>query len=257
MSLCILTDTTALIPQPAPHGGKFVFAITRKSEASALLPIDLQEYLDIFTSLEREFNAILVLAGSDAILGGVETAQQAAQSHGGSARIEVLDTQQIGSGLGILTLLAARQAAAGASLLETQAYVRAVIPYLFTILCPDQIMLREEKNSVPGNFEEPPGVLPVYAIEDGLFAPYKKARTQRHLLEIFQEFLEEFEIPQQVCLFHGKNAGLHIRPLRDTILELFPGTQFTDLEFNDSLTNLFGEHTAGLTVLEMPRERGQ
>ncbi len=257
MSLCILTDTTALIPQPAPHTGKFIFAIHRKSEASGLLPIDLQEYQEIFTRLEHEFNAILVLTGSDALFGGVETAQQAARSHGGSARIEVLDTQQLGSGLGILTLLAAHQAAAGRSLLETQDYVRAASPCLFTILCPDQLFPGQEKNSAAGNFEEPPGVLPIYTVEEGQFALYKKVRTQRHLLEIFQEFLEEFETPEQVCLFHGKNTSLHIRALRNTILELFPGIQLTDLELNENLTHLFGEHTAGLTVLELPRERGQ
>ena len=318
MSLCILTDATALSNQAAMNGGKFVFTIKPKTD-----PPNLQDYLQVFTDLEREFNAILVLAGSDAIFSGLEIARLAAQCHGGSARIEVLDTLQIGYGLSILAQLAARKAAAGMGLQETLGYVRAVIPTLFTIICPENLPERagagtyaaglsravpyaqEEKSilkvpisSISGNTGEPADrLLPVYELEEGLLTPYKKARSQRHLLEIFQEFLEEFETPQQVCFFHGKNASLHIRPLRESILALFSGTQFIDLELMESThkfgipksghdvesTNkfgmesthkfssehlaglsraipyaagLFGEHTAGLTVLEMPGERG-
>ena len=256
MSLCILTDTTALILQTAPNGGKFAFPSHHNMDGSDPQPPDLQDYLQIFTDLEHEFKAILVLTGSDAIFAGLETARQAAQSHGGSAKIEVLDTLQIGAGLSMLTQLAARKAATGMGLLEAQAYLRTVIPNLFTIICPDNLPNGPEDNANPDKPADPANTMTVYSLEEGLLSPYKKARTQRHMLEIFQEFLEEFETPQQVCFFHGKNTNLHIRPLRESIQGLFPGTQFTELELNERLTGLFGEHTAGLTVLEMPREHG-
>jgi hypothetical protein len=85
---------------------------------------------------------------------------------------------------------------------------------------------------------------------------YKKVRSQRHLLEILQEFLGEFEKPQHLAYFHGRAAGLHTRPLREETGSLFPGIHFHEIELNPALTLLFGEHTAGLTVLEIPGERG-
>ena len=257
MSLCILTDTTVLFPQTSPHGGRFVRFLNLKADANGLLLPDIQEYLQIYTELEHEFNAILVLAGSESIFPALETARQAAQSHGGSAKIEVLDTLQIGPGLGILAQLAARKAAAGSGLFEMQEYIRASLPYLFTIICPDILPLypQENNNSQPGSPAEPAGTLSVYSLEEGQLSPYKKVRTQRHLLEIFQEFLEEFETPQQFVYFHGKNSNMHVRPLREAISSLFPGAHFTDLDLNENLTSMFGEHAVGLTVLELPREK--
>src|SRR5664279_4386811 len=105
MSLCILTDTTALFPPTSPNPGGFARILNLKTGVNGPITPGQQDYTQIYNELEREFSAILVLAESESIFSGVETARLAAQSHGGPAKIEVLDTLQIGSGLGILTQL--------------------------------------------------------------------------------------------------------------------------------------------------------
>lgn len=252
MSLCILTTNTALFPPAASGSGRFIRTLAPGAEGQGFIPAEANDFTRVFSELEREFNAILVLAAPEAVVPGAETARQAAQSHGGTAKISVVDTLQIGPGLGILTQLAARKAAAGASLLEVEDYIRAVIPYLFTILCPDTTPAAVGKKSLAG--ADPSGALPVYLLDEGQFTPYKKVRTQRHLLENLQEFLGEFEKPQRLVYFHGKNASLHTRPLRELAGGMFPGVHFVDLVLNEALTDLFGEYTVGLTVLEKPGE---
>ena len=123
--------------------------------------------------------------------------------------------------MGILTQLAARKAAQGASLQEVEEYIRSVIPYLFTIFCPDHFPNFDQP--VFDSIQEQTGAQFVFSLEDGLLVPYKKVRTQRHMLEILQEFLGEFEKPQHLAYFHGRNVSLHARPLREAAGGLFPG----------------------------------
>jgi len=247
MSLCILTNTTALFPPTSSSSGQFIRAMTLSVNEQGLSLPGIEDFQRTYTELEREFRTILVLAPSGAILPIAETAQLAAHCHGGTAKIVVVDTMQIGPGLGILAQLAGRK--------EVEDYVRAVTPYLFTIICPGGRPYFQNQHALCANSEQA-GALPVYSLEEGQLAPYKKVRTQRHLLENLQEFLEEFEKPQHLAYFHGKNAGLHTRPLRETAGGLFPGVHFNDLDLNISLAALFGEHTVGLTVLEMPGDGG-
>lgn len=256
MSLCILTNTTALFPSTAAASGRLIQILPLEVGEQGNLQVEVESFSRIFNQLEQEFNAILVLTASETILPGAELARLAVHSHGGTARIAVLDTLQIGPGLGILAQLAARKAAAGLTLPEVVEYLRTVIPHLFTIICPDKIPAQTgaKNRHVPGQPGDPVGAQPVYILDEGQLVQYKKVRTLRHLHENLQEFMGEFEKPQRLAYFHGKNASLHIRPLREAAAGLFPGIQFSDLEFNNTLTALFGEHTVGLTILEMPGE---
>jgi fatty acid-binding protein DegV len=255
MSLCILTNTAALFPPASSNSGQIIRAMSMGVDEQGLSLPGVEDFQRTYTELEREFRNILVLAASGTLVPVAETAQMAARCHGGTAKIVVVDTLQIGPGLGILTQLAARKAGLGASLAEVEEYVRAVIPYLFTILCPTGTPHYHNQHALCANSDQN-GALPVYSLEEGQLATYKKVRTQRHLLETMQEFLEEFEKPQHLAYFHGKNAGQHTRPLRETAGGLFPGVHFNDLDLNASLAALFGEHAIGLTVLEMPGDGG-
>ncbi len=220
-----------------------------------MLPPTTDDFSRAYRELEQEFNAILVLAAPESLLPGANAAHLAAQSHGGTAKISVLDSQQIGPGLGILAQIGARKAAAGASLPEVEECIRAILPFLFTLICPGEACPpQDEQNdssmAAPADLS---GATPIYSLEEGCLAAYKKVRTRRHLLETLQEFIEEFEKPQQLAYFRGGSARLHTRSLREAASGLFPGALFTEMELNAPLSVLFGAQTTGLTVLEIPK----
>jgi fatty acid-binding protein DegV len=253
MNLCILTNTTAIFSPASASSGRLirVMPIGMSVEKDPCLP-GPEEFQSVFTDLEREYKSILVLTASEQIIPLTNTALKAAQSHGGTSKISILDTQQLGPGLGLLAQIAARKAAAGAGLAEVEEHLRSIIPYLFTIIFPEKLPVFEHGNLLPQGND--PANLPIFSLEEGQLSVYKKVRTQRHLLEIMQEFLGEFEKPQHLAYFHGKNISLHARPLREESSGLFPGIHFHEIELNQTLTTLFGDHTVGLTVLEKPGE---
>ncbi len=254
MSLCILTNATTLFPPTSSASVRYIRNMPLGMNDKGLLLPGIEIFNHIYNELEREFKAILVLTTSDGLYPVTRTAQLAAQCHGGIAQISVLNSMQIGPGVGILAQLAARKAATGTSLTELEEYIRSLMPHMFTLIYPEKVPLYQEGNN--GQPHEPAGeqkgLATLFLLEDGQLTPYKKVRTQRHLLENLQEFIGEFEKPQHLAYFHGNNASQHTRALRETASSMFPGAHFNDLDLNQELITLLGEHTAGLTILEVP-----
>jgi len=254
MTVCILTHNAALFPSAALSNGHLIRTLNQATEHGKVVPLTTEEFRRLYRELQQEFSAILVLMASETILPGASAAHLAAQSHGRVAKISVLDTQQVGPGLGLLAQMGAQKAATGASLPEVEECIRASLPFLFSLICPETSYDAPNEPGEPANpaGNELANFLPVYSLEEGALTPYKKVRTQRHLLETLQEFLEEFEKPQHLAYLRGSTSRMRTRPLREAAGGLFPGTPFTEMELNAPLTSLFGAQTVGLTVLEMP-----
>ena len=235
--------------------GRSIRTLTLATESGRIIPPTADDFSRAYKELEQEFSAILVLMASEAILPGANAAHLAAHCHSGTLKISVLDSQQIGPGLGLLAQIGSQKAAAGASLPEVEECIRATIPSLFTLICPGVAPSPQDEQSDPStaSLTDLPGAIPVYSLEEGHLAPYNKVRTRRHLLETLQEFLEEFEKPQQLAYFRGYTTRLRARQLREAASSLFPGTPFTEMNLNAPLSALFGAQTAGITVLEIPK----
>lgn len=255
MALCILTNQTALLSPPASANHRHIQIMRsdhhKDSEAS------IQEYHRVFTELESKFREILVLTPPESIASSHSIARQAAQSHGGTARISVLNTNQIGISLGMLVHLAARKAEEGLAMRDVEEYLRAIMPFLFTlILCDGPQPINNPEQPGQKSEAEKPMPTQIFLLEDGELTPYKKVRTQRHILEIFQDFLSEFETPQSLVYFHGKSAGLHTRHIRETASTLYPASAFSSIELSPGLIEIWGENSAGLAVIETPARLG-
>jgi DegV family protein with EDD domain len=256
ISTCILTDSTALFP-PTSHNGQGVvrvipFSIDTKNGARLIAP-SVADLISIYRQLEREFDAICVLTLSEQLSPLNLNAQQAAIAYGGSAHVTVVDSHNTGAGLGALARLAAESAATGIPLTELERRVRAAIPRVYSLFCiPDLTQLAHIGLISPAQAAagEILGLQTMFVLEDGRFAPFGKVRTQRHLVESFQEFVEEFTDAEQIALTKGSQARIRAKPLRQCIADLFPQTPFNEFLFNPALSALIGSQSAGLVVVE-------
>jgi len=210
-------------------------------------PPPVEDFLHAYNVLERDFRAILVLTLSNHLTPVAQIARQASLQHGGKAQIAVLDSQQAGPGLGMLAQLGAQAILAGASLADIQDHIRAAMTHIYTLIHPgDGGLILTQANVREAELS------PLLILEEGRLSPYKQIRTKRHLLESFQEFIEEFETPQQIVLLRGRHSAIRSRPLREITLEHFPTTVFSDMEMPAPLARLFGSQATAMTVLEMP-----
>ncbi len=246
-SVCILTDSSAQLPQGVFPGQRLIKTLPLQVDESSVSAPPLEVFLQTYRELEREFDAILVLTLSSHLAPVAQLATQASLRHGGMAQIAVLDSMQTGPGLGMLAQLGAQTILAGASLDDVVERIRAAMAHIYTLIHIDA----ESRLPLPLDAEEL-GPFPLLMLEDGRLAPYKKIRTRRHLLESFQEFVEEFETPQRITFLRGRHSTIRSRPLRAIASERFPRTPFSDIEMPAPLARLFGSQAAGITVMEIP-----
>jgi DegV family protein with EDD domain len=253
-SICILTDNTAQLPPGGFSGQLFIKSLPLYSDSQSVRAPKVDDFLRVYRELERDFSAILVLTLSSHLVPVAEIAHQASMQHGGTAQISVLDSRQTAAGLGMLVQIGAQAVLAGESLADVEQRIRFAIPHIYTLIHAEtKNLLRHGYFSAAQAQSDALGLFPLFMLEDGQLAPYRKIRTRRHLLESFQEFLEEFETPRQIAFLRGKNNILRSHPLREIAKRLFPKTPFSEVDLSAPLITLFGVQAVGITVMEVPK----
>ncbi len=208
-----------------------------------------------FTSLYQSTRDVLVLTSSQALSGAFESAGWAASRMNGGFDIRVVDSHTTAAGLGWLVQAAARLAQDGMRLNELERYIRLAAANVYTLLCiPDLAYLARTGYLSPeqARVGEMLGLLPIFSIEEGRLAPLSKARNPRHLLDSFQEFVEEFESPR--CVFYLRAAESNVQPrirsLRDFVDHSFPEAQLIEMPVNPNLAARIGPQSSGIIVVE-------
>jgi fatty acid-binding protein DegV len=93
------------------------------------------------------------------------------------------------------------------------------------------------------------GIHPVFLLEDGRLTLVEKTRSQRGVLEYFEEFLDEFDSPACVALVHGSEPSLpRLGVLRQHIQGAHPQAQFVEQAFSPHVEAILGKKSIGLAV---------
>lgn len=267
--LCILTDSTAQFTRPNFLGQDLVHVIPFDLEPEAhqearrsalfvsrprLSPPGPQEFLHCFTQLSQEFDSLLVITLSAALSPTTVNAQEAAARYNDHTSIQVVDSQTTAIGLGLLVQEAAAAAARGDSFQEIERQVRSTIPRIYQLFCIPELTYLAATGYIQTSqalVGEMMGLLPIFAMEEGRLTPMEKVRTQRHLFESFQEFMEEFEDPCHIALMRGAGSNpLRTRPLRTYVQESFPQTPFSEHPLGPHTAAMFGPKCIGLVIME-------
>ncbi len=250
--LCILTDNTALISDATFPGKPLIKTFALRVESQILRAPTADDFLRIFRGLEQEFDCILVLTISSHLLPVADIACAAAAQRGGKVCISVLDSLQTGAGLGMLAQIGAQAAAEGQPLAEVEKRIRAAIPHIYTLIHIESEALARH-TLYPGQTASDVTIpLPLFTLDEGQLSLYKNVRTRRSLLESFQEFIEEFEHPQQIVILRGAENILRARALRTIARDLFPETPLGEGEMSAPLMALFGIQSIEVAILETP-----
>ncbi len=268
--VCILTDNTAQFVQPAFPGHERVYLIPfdlqtppEQGKASSrpgsslprLTPPPTSEFLRYYRQLSQKYDAILVLTMSSLLSGAMANALAASEQFSNHCSVQVIDSQTVGIGLGMLVQAAAAAAAKGIPPAEIERKMRVAVPHIYILFCIPELMYLANAGHM-GRSQAMVGeimsMLPIFTLEDGRLVPSEKVRTPRHLFEAFQDFVAEFESPVHIALVHGPNHNtLRIRPLRQYLQEIFPHTPFSEHALQPHLTALFGPQSIGLFVSEI------
>ena len=138
--------------------------------------------------------------------------------------------------------------------MEIDDLIRSQLPRLYTVFCIQglsylyQSGYLEEAQAIVGEFLE---ILPIYILNEGQLVPTQKARNNRHLVDLFQEFLCEFNALDHIALLQGVPPfETETRALRERLSFDYEGTPISEHTISPELATMIGPRSLGLFVLQ-------
>jgi DegV family protein with EDD domain len=276
---CILTDSTAQFVEPDFPGHKLVnivplhihFNEKTYTDGQVLkvndLPLTARSAVKLqvsapstaefhlsFERLAHYYNDAIVILLSSNLNPATLHAQEAASTNGSPITIHVIDSQTTSAGLGLLVQIAAELANNGTPAVEINHLVRGLIPHIYTIFCVrsltylHQTGLLDPAQALVG---EMLGITQFFLLDKGHLTPVQKARSTRNLVDIFHEFIAEFNHLRRIALLYGAsphNNELHY--LRERITGEFAAIPYSEHLLTASLSAILGPCSLGLVTMD-------
>lgn len=266
--VCILTDNSVQFINPGFMGNElvFTFPFSTRNEVSSLVndpmiemkdpygiePPPVHEIQKRILNVHKDHSAVLVITLSSALSRLYNSVEKAVEQIGDLGSIRIIDSRTTSIGMGVLVQMAAGLAAQGATIQQIEHHLRISIPDIYTLLClPNLSQLAAANFLSPSQavVGEMLGVLPIFSLENVSLTSIQKVRTQRHLLETFQEFVDEFIDPYYVAIIK-KPENSKMLNFREYLSSNHPRTAFGEHVFGDPLMDLLGPQSVGLIVVE-------
>ena len=277
--IAILTDSSFQLPRPTFTGRNLIQVIPFQlkldgrliSEDTAFrvhsLPLTVgirntvevtpPTYADLVnhvTELADNNRTIIVILLSAKLSPLFDLVERALTSIKGKAQVHLIDSQTTGLGLGYLVQKAAELAIKGASPTEIEYQIRGYIPRIYTQMCTPNITYLHKSGLVDkpqALVGEMLNVLPVYTIEDGHMVSTEKVKNQRHLVDSFQEFIDEFTDLECIAVAQSTPPLIvEVKTLRDHSNMVFPGVPFIEHAGNLTQACLFGPKSIAVYAIE-------
>ena len=213
---------------------------------------------ETYQQLQTTSGTILSIHASGNACRVVANAVEASEQFLGRMDIQVIDSQMISIGLGLIVEAAATRAARGENIESLVRLVRGMIPRMYMVIFLEDLMYLERNalinrsQAILGNML---GIIPFLTIEDGRIIPMEKVRSRSRALEKIIEFVTEFsEVEQLVLLYEGEEAFTQANILSDRLKALYPTAPITLLGYNPYLATFVGLGGIGVVVLEPEQE---
>ena len=153
-----------------------------------------QDFLDAFNN-NADIDGIICINISGKLSGTINSAEQAKRLFTGKSPIEIIDSQTVSMGLGILVITAARMAKAGKSFAEISAAARAMVPRSRLLILFDTLEYLAKGGRI-GKVKSLMGsilnVKPIVAIKDGELVPSGQVRNRAKGKDKLVDFANSF-----------------------------------------------------------------
>lgn len=273
----IITDSSAaLTPEQAAQLGVTVLPLTIQLGAKSFregVDLDAHEFFariartnlvptlsappvalfsETFTELMKQSDEIVAIVNSSKLSKTFANAQRAAAPLLGRAKIRVIDSQLISSGLGMIVTAAARAAAEGADVDQVVRLVRGLIPRTYLAFFADTLDYLERN----GRIRKAQAILgtmlnikPLLILEEGDLVVLEKVRTRAKAVEKLVEFIIEFTRIEKMVVLHSTTPE-DVAILTEQVHLQLPELDMQVGLYNPSLGVYLGPGALGVVVFE-------
>lgn len=244
---------------PLPENGNLDLEDIRQhfedpATAPVVFPPSVEQISETYRRLQASTDQILSIHSSASACSVVPNAIVASEQFMGRLNIQVIDSNMVSVGLGLIVEAAATRAARGDSLDEVIHVVRGMIQRMYLVIFLEDLMYLERNRminrsqAILGNML---GIIPFLTIEEGRIIPMEKVRSRSRALEKLVEFVTEFStVEQLVLLYEGEEAFNQGSMLVDRLKTFYKDAPITLTSYNPHLASFVGLGGLGVVVLE-------
>jgi DegV family protein with EDD domain len=181
-------------------------------------------FIDSYQKLAGEAEAIISIHISSKLSGTHEAAQAAQRDLAGECRIEVINSESVSMGLGLLAIAAAKAAKAGATAEEVVKLIQESIPRVHLVGALDTLEFLAKGGRV-GKANAWLGSLlsikPLISVHNGEVVPLERVRTRTRAIERLHQLLKERLPAKEIGVMYSTEVE-EAEKLAEHLKELLP-----------------------------------
>ena len=228
----------------------------RRLVQSTVLPTTTQpppgDFLDVYNKLAKETDEILVVTLSNKLSGTYQSALQARSMVGDKCRIEVIDSQLVIMGLGLVVIAAAKAARSGASLDELVNLVNTAMTRSHSVMFLDTLKYLAKGGRI-GKAQNFLGsmlsVKPLLTVKDGEVHPLTRVRSRVAGMEYLHDFVTGFPRIEELAIEHATTPD-EADELAESLGSIFPKEQIYKSTVSPVIGTYVGPQVLSVSVLE-------
>lgn len=212
------------------------------------------KFADVYRRQCLERASVISIHSSPAVVSGLAAARAAADQFRGRCDIEVINSQTMSFGLGLMVEAALQGIDNGWSYERIVRVVRGMIPRVYVVFFLEDLFHLERhglitrSQAILGNML---GVLAFLTMEDGRLIPMEKVRSRPRALEKMVEFVGEFSDLERIAvLIPEKSSPDDAHWIEERLDYLTPRTKLVLCDYGPSGAALAGTNGLGVVVLE-------
>ncbi|MBA7694981.1 DegV domain-containing protein [subsurface metagenome] len=213
-------------------------------------------FAEIYTQLARETDEILVVVVSSKLSGTYDSALNAKSLVEGKCRIEVIDSQTVAMGLGLIVITAAKACQAGANLDKLVDLVRSLIPKSHLIAFFDTLKYLAKGGRIgkaQGMLGAMLSVKPILTVKDGEMSPLTRLRSRAAGMDYLYNFVAGYSNIEAVAVEHATTPDV-ADALVERISSLCPKERIYRSTISPVVGTYAGPGAMALTILEGVKE---
>jgi DegV family protein with EDD domain len=218
------------------------------------VPPSIEQFERVYRNLLGRTDKIISVHTSSRLSQASANATAASQQFLGRCNIQVIDSESVSTGLGLLVQAASDAIADGLEFDDIVRVVRGMIPRLYMVSFLDDMTYLERNGLVSrsqailGNMM---GVIAFLTLEEGKLIPMEKVRSRPRAIEKLTEFVSEFSVLSHLSILESSSSPSdEARNLAERIRLLHPDTPISISCYGPCLATLVGINSLGVVVLE-------
>jgi len=209
------------------------------------------DFLDVYKKLAKEADEILVVTLSSKLSGTYQSALQAKSMMDDKCRIEVIDSQLVIMGLGLVVVAAAKAARSGASLDELVNLVNTAMTRSHSVMFLDTLKYLAKGGRI-GKAQSFLGsmlsVKPILTVKDGEVHPLTRVRSRVAGTEYLYNFVAGFPRIEGLAVEHATTQD-EADKLSERLGSLFPKEQIYKSTVSPVIGTYVGPQVLSVSVL--------